>query len=202
MLLRFLALIFAFVLTSGSTSTSGNSPSNIDAVSGSMFDTPATKDSTINRSTTACRDCPNSDCFKCVLGRNATVVANTNTNINISALIGFDLGIDSTSVKSCIIQIPAFTDLPQSDITIIISKAAPADWSEDTVTGENAPAVGDQIVSVVVPALSNLGPVDITTACQSAVKGKFSVYFSAKAGRYEFWARDYGDPAILHVTRV
>ncbi|KAJ2781307.1 hypothetical protein GGI15_003251 [Coemansia interrupta] len=202
LILSLFALFVLGVLASEDVSAPGVGSDSIDPTRGSTFDTPATKDSTINRATIACHDCPDSDCFKCTLGKNATVVAYTGTNINISALIGFDMSVDGSSVKSCNIQIPAFTDLPQSDITVIISKAAPTDWNEDTVTGKNAPAVSAQIASVVVPALNNLGPVDITPACQGAVDGKFSVYFSAKSGRYEFWARDWGSPAILHVTKV
>ncbi|KAJ2309481.1 hypothetical protein H4S02_010269 [Coemansia sp. RSA 2611] len=162
------------------------------------IDTPATKDSTILRSTTSCTSCPENNCYKCTLGHENTLVANTGGLAYIQALIGFHMPVEASQVSNCTIQIPAFTT-HEYPFTVIISNAASSDWDEDTVSGENAPAPGSEIAKVYVPAYNNLGPVDITPACQAAVNGEFSVYFGAQSDRFEFWSKDSGNPAILHI---
>ncbi|KAJ1856624.1 hypothetical protein H4R99_004897 [Coemansia sp. RSA 1722] len=166
----------------------------------SGFDTPAVKDSTIYRSTVSCPDCPDRNCYKCTLGHEDKLIANTGGLAYLSALVGFEMSTDGSNVKSCTVQIPAFSTRLQSPITVLVSKAESSDWSEDTVNGENAPATGDVIASVDVPAYNNLPAVDITPACQVAVDGKFSIYFSASFDHFEFWSKDSGNPAILHVV--
>ncbi|KAJ1721178.1 hypothetical protein LPJ53_004279 [Coemansia erecta] len=184
-----------------SSAASVSSDVSVDNAKGGKVDTPAVKDSTIYRSTVSCPDCPDRNCYKCTLGYNNTLLANTGGLAYISALVGFDMPVKGSSVKSCTVQIPAFTTPLQSAITVVISKAASSDWDEATVDGENAPAIGDQIASVEVPAFNNLAAVDITPACQSAKNKKFSIYFNAQFGRFEFWSKDSGNPAILHITK-
>ncbi|ORX67788.1 hypothetical protein DL89DRAFT_36474 [Linderina pennispora] len=163
--------------------------------------TPATKDSTIMRSTVSCPDCPNRNCYECTLGHNNTLVANTGGLAYIRALIGFTLPYDGSLVRSCQIQIPAFTQPLQSDITVVFWQAVSSNWDESTVTANNAPDAGGQVATVTVPANNNMGPVDITGACRNATSGQFSVYIGTQFGRIEFWSKDSGNPAILHVDR-
>ncbi|KAJ2448271.1 hypothetical protein EV183_005527 [Coemansia sp. RSA 2336] len=169
-------------------------------VYGARIDTPAVKDSTILRSTVSCANCPESNCYKCTLGHDKTLVANTGGLAFIQSLIGFHMPVDASRVTNCTVQIPAFTTQHENPFTVVVAQAASSDWNEDTVNGENAPASGSQIAQVDVPAYANLGPVDITPACKSAVNGEFSVYFGSRIGRYEFWSKDSGNPAILHIT--
>ncbi|KAI9472991.1 hypothetical protein LPJ78_005543 [Coemansia sp. RSA 989] len=169
-------------------------------VYGAKVDTPAVKDSTILRSTVSCANCPESNCYKCTLGHENTLVANTGGLAFIQSLIGFHMPVAASQVTNCTVQIPAFTTRHENPLTVVVSQAASSDWNEDTVNGENAPASGSQIARVDVPAYANLGPVDITPACQSAINGEFSVYFGSGTGRYEFWSKDSGNPAILHIT--
>ncbi|KAI7819880.1 hypothetical protein BX661DRAFT_146984 [Kickxella alabastrina] len=161
---------------------------------------PATKDSTILRSTVSCPSCPENNCYKCTLGNATTLVANTGGLAYSRALIGFQMSVPGSSITSCSIQIPAFVAPLQAPITVVIGRAESSWWSEDRVTGENAPEELEEVASVDVPAFNNLGPTDITKACQKAVNGSFSVYFSARFGHFEFWSKNSGNPAILHVT--
>ncbi|KAJ1938336.1 hypothetical protein FBU59_004469 [Linderina macrospora] len=163
--------------------------------------TPATKDSTIMRSTVSCAGCPNNNCYECTLGHDQTLVANTGGLAYIRALIGFTLPYDGSLVKSCQIQIPAFTKPLQADTTVLIWQAVSSNWNEDTVTANNAPDAGGQVASVTVPANNNLGPVDITPACRNATSGQLSIYIGTQFNRIEFWSKDSGNPAILHVDR-
>ncbi|KAJ2832726.1 hypothetical protein J3B01_004727 [Coemansia erecta] len=169
------------------------------SVSGNV-DTPAVKDSTILRSTVSCSGCPENNCYKCTLGRETTLRASTGGLAYIQSLIGFHMPVEASQVVNCTVQIPAFTTRHENPFTVIISQAAAMDWNEDTITGENAPAPGDTIAQVDVAAYANLGPVDITPACKIAINGEFSVYFGVQADSYEFWSRDSGNPAILHIT--
>ncbi|KAJ2060533.1 hypothetical protein GGI17_003651 [Coemansia sp. S146] len=169
--------------------------------SGHQYTTPATKDSTIFRSTVSCPNCPNFNCYECTLGHNQTLVANTGGLAFLQVLIGFKMPVRGSSVASCSIQIPAFTTPLQYPITVQFFTAASSDWNEDTVTANNAPAAGTLFNSVEVPAFNNLGLTDITAACQTAASnGKFSVYMGAQFDRFEFWSKDSGNPAILHIT--
>ncbi|KAJ2665220.1 hypothetical protein IW148_001692 [Coemansia sp. RSA 1199] len=170
----------------------------VASVSGNV-DTPAVKDSTIVRSNAICSSCPDSDCYKCTHGLENTLSANTGSSGFIQSLIGFHMPVEGSQVTNCTVQIPAFTTRHENPFTVVISYAAPIDWSEDTVTGENAPAPGDTIAQVDVAAYNNLGPVDITPACKAAIGGKFSVYFGVETGSYEFWSKNSGNPAILHI---
>ncbi|KAJ2741238.1 hypothetical protein GGI20_005322 [Coemansia sp. BCRC 34301] len=168
---------------------------------GRQYDTPATKDSTIMRSTVSCPTCPNFDCYQCTLGRNETLVANTGGLAFIQALISFDMPVKGSEVASCFIQIPAFKTPLQYPVVVQAFTAASLDWDEDTVSANSAPDAGSLVNSVEVPAYNNLGPFDITAACQSATdNGEFSVYLGAQFGHFEFWSKDSGNPAILHIT--
>ncbi|KAJ2001682.1 hypothetical protein GGI02_004903 [Coemansia sp. RSA 2322] len=162
--------------------------------------TPATKDSTIMRSTVSCPNCPDRNCYECTLGHNTTLVANTGGLAFIQSLIGFKMPVDGSSVASCSIQIPAFTTPLQYPVTVQIFKADSSSWNEDTVTANNAPAPGNMVTSVLVPAYNNLPATDITAACQAADNRKFSVYIGTQFDRIEFWSKDSGNPAILHIT--
>ncbi|KAJ2557986.1 hypothetical protein GGH12_006029 [Coemansia sp. RSA 1822] len=177
----------AAVLLAKAASASGN------------VDTPAVKDSTILRSTVSCPDCPENNCYKCTLGHENTLRTNTGGLAYVQSLIGFHMPVDASQVINCTVQIPAFTTRHENPFTVVISQAAASDWNEDTVTGENAPAPGDTIAQIDVPAYNNLGPVDITPACKTAINGDFSVYFGVRTDSYEFWSKDSGNPAILHI---
>ncbi|KAJ2728723.1 hypothetical protein IW152_005886 [Coemansia sp. BCRC 34962] len=153
------------------------------------------------RSTVSCTNCPNNNCYECTLGYDQKLVANTGGLAFVQALIGFKMPVSGSSVSSCTIQIPAFTTPLQYPITVQFFTAALSDWDEDTVTANNAPAAGTLINSVEVPAYNNLVATDITAACQSAGSdGEFSVYLGAQFGHFEFWSKDSGNPAIIHIT--
>ncbi|KAI8318835.1 hypothetical protein GQ54DRAFT_299815 [Martensiomyces pterosporus] len=169
-------------------------------VSSYQVDTPATKDSTIMRSTVSCSNCPNRNCYECTLGHDPTLVANTGGLAYIRALIGFSMPVDSSQVSNCTIQIPGFTTQLQAPVTILVWEAVSSNWNEDTVTADNAPDAGSQIASVTVQAYNNLGPVDITPACQAAANGQFSIYIGTQFDRIEFPSKDSGNPSILHIT--
>ncbi|KAF9149305.1 hypothetical protein BG015_008902 [Linnemannia schmuckeri] len=164
---------------------------------------PAKKDSTIFRSTVNCPSCPESNCYKCTLGHENTLQANTGGLAYLRALVGFQLPIPSSSVMNCAVQFPAFTQPLQFPVNLTIALAASSNWDESTVNGENAPDSGDPFTMVEIPANTNMGPIDITPACKSAASdGEFSIYLGTKAGRIEVWSKDSGNPAILHVIDV
>ncbi|KAJ1963605.1 hypothetical protein GGI12_001962 [Dipsacomyces acuminosporus] len=174
---------------------------SLDGASAVDFDTPATKDSTIFRSTVSCPGCPDNNCNKCIHGHDPTLVANTGGLAFIRTLIGFNMPIDGSLVANCTLQIPAFTPPLQSAVTVTISKADVSSWNEDTVNGENAPLELGQVSSVTVPAGTNMGPLDITQACRSANGHLLDIYIGTQFGRIEFPSKDSGNPAILHITR-
>lgn len=162
---------------------------------------PAVKDSTILRSTVSCPECPDRDCYKCTLGHNETLQANTGGLAYIRSIIGFELPVPSEQVTKCTVQTPAFTKLPQFPIDVTVAAAKTYEWDEDTVNGENAPESGEVFNTVNVPALSNLPAFDVTPACKSASEdGQFSIYLGAKSGSFSIWSKDSGNPAVLHVT--
>ena len=162
---------------------------------------PAVKDSTILRSTVSCPECPDHNCYKCTLGHNDTLQANTGGLAYVRSLIGFELPVPPDQVTKCTVQVPAFTKLPQFELDVTVAAATSSDWDEDTVDGENAPDSGDVFNTVNVPALSNLPAFDVTPACKSASNGgQFSIYLSTKSDSFSIWSKDSGNPAILHVT--
>lgn len=164
-------------------------------------DRPALKDSTILRSTVSCAECPDQDCYKCTLGHEATLEANTGGRAYVRSLIGFELPVSSDNVTKCTVQTPAFTKLPQFPIDVTVATAEASEWDEDAVNGENAPESGEVFNTVNVPALSNLPAFDVTPACKSASEdGRFSIYLGAKAGSFAIWSKDSGNAAILHAT--
>ncbi|KAJ2340186.1 hypothetical protein IWW50_006758 [Coemansia erecta] len=173
---------------------------SVSSVSGANVDTPAVKDSTILRSTVSCPDCPESNCYKCTLGHDDKLSARTGGLAYIQSLVGFHMPVGASQVTSCTVQIPAFATRHEYPLTVVISQAAASDWNEDTVNGENAPAPGSTIATVDVPAYANLGAVDITPACKAAINGEFSIYFGVQTDSYEFWSKDSGNPAILHIA--
>lgn len=164
------------------------------------FDRPAVKDSTILRSTVSCPYCPDRNCYKCTLGHNKTLEANTGGLAYVRALIGFEMPVAGSDVTSCLLQIPAFTKPLEYPITVQIFKAQSDGWNEDSADGENAPEAGDLVATMDVPAHFNMGPTAITSACQAApANGRFSIYIATKFGHIEFPSKDSGNPAIIHV---
>ncbi|KAF9916064.1 hypothetical protein FBU30_001556 [Linnemannia zychae] len=162
---------------------------------------PAIKDSTILRSTVSCANCPDRNCYKCTLGHENTLQANTGGLAYIRALVGFKLPVPSSSVRRCTVQFPAFTQPLQFPLNITIAQSASSDWNENTVDGENAPDSGKPFTMVTIPANTNMGPIDITPACKNAMSdGQFSIYLGTQFGRIEIWSENSGNPAILHVT--
>ncbi|KAJ1664886.1 hypothetical protein IW140_003705 [Coemansia sp. RSA 1813] len=165
-----------------------------------QYDAPATKDSTIMRSTVSCPDCPDRNCYKCTLGHDDKLTVNTGGLAFNQALVGFTLPVDASEVTQCMVQIPAFVTPLQYPLNITVYLAASSDWDEDTVDGENAPQAGAQVAIVTVPASFNPAPIAITQACQAAdANRQFSIYFGAQFGYYQFWSKDSGNPAIISV---
>ncbi|GES57942.1 uncharacterized secreted protein ARB_00595; Flags: Precursor [Aspergillus terreus] len=165
--------------------------------------TPATKDSTIYRSTVSCPACPDRNCYKCTLGHNDTLVANTGGLAYLRWLVGFDLpaGVRPAAVTACTVQFPAFVAPTSAAFNVTVSSAVSADWDEDTVSGENAPDAGAVLSTVQVAAGANLPALDVTGACRGASgDGAFSIYVGTVFGRMEVWSKDSGNPAILHVS--
>ncbi|KAL5365129.1 hypothetical protein BJX96DRAFT_179560 [Aspergillus floccosus] len=165
--------------------------------------TPATKDSTIFRSTVSCPACPDRNCYKCTLGHNDTLVANTGGLAYLRWLVDFDLPAEvaPAAVTSCTVQFPGFVAPVGAGINVTVSTAVSSDWDEDTVTAENAPDAGDVLSTVEVPAYANLPALDVTGACRGAGgDGAFSIYVGTVFGRMEVWSKDSGNPAILHVS--
>ncbi|KAM0441275.1 hypothetical protein ACHAPT_000584 [Fusarium lateritium] len=162
---------------------------------------PALKDSTILRSTVSCPECPDRNCYKCTLGHNETLQANTGGLAYVRTIIGFKLPVPARRVTKCTVQTPAFTKLPEFPVTVTVSAAKTSNWNEDTVNGENAPDSGEVFNTVNVPALSNLPAFDVTPACKAASKDRqFSIYLGAQSGSFAIWSKDSGNPAILHIT--
>ncbi|KAJ1963603.1 hypothetical protein GGI12_001960 [Dipsacomyces acuminosporus] len=162
---------------------------------------PATKDSTIIRSTAGCPSCPDSNCYKCTLGHEKTLESGFTQDAFINALVGFKLPVSSSSVTRCTVQFPAFTQPLQSPVTITITKAASSNWDEDTVTAENAPDFESPFTMVTVPPNTNMDPIDITQACKEAASdGQFSIYLGNQPGEIKIWSKDSGNPAILNIT--
>ncbi|KAJ1963604.1 hypothetical protein GGI12_001961 [Dipsacomyces acuminosporus] len=173
---------------------------SFDGVSARKYDRPAIKDSTILRSTVSCPNCPVRNCYKCRLGHEKTLQANTGGLAFVRTLIGFRMPVDGSLVAKCTLQIPAFTTPLQYPVNVTFSRALSSSWNEGTVTGENAPDSGPPFNSVTVPAHTNMGPIDITQACRWANRRRFSIYIGTQFGRIEFWSKDSGNPAILHIT--
>ena len=162
---------------------------------------PALKDSTILRSTVSCPECPDKNCYKCTLGHNDTLQANTGGPAYVRSLIGFELAVPSEQVTKCTVQTPAFTKLPEFPIDVTVAAAETSEWDEDTVNGNNAPEAGVVFNTVNVPALSNLPAFDVTPACKDASDdGQFSIYLGTESGSFAIWSKDSGNAAVLHVT--
>jgi hypothetical protein len=162
---------------------------------------PAIKDSTIFRSTISCANCPDRNCYKCTLGHESTLKANTGGLAYIRSLIGFQLPVPSTSISLCTVQFPAFTAYIQAPVNVTVSQALFSNWDENTVTAENAPESGDIFREVEVEAYANMPALDITPACQGADgDGNFSIYLGTRFGWIEVWSKDERSPAILHIT--
>ncbi|KNG87174.1 hypothetical protein ANOM_003784 [Aspergillus nomiae NRRL 13137] len=170
-------------------------------ISSFAIDTPATKDSTILRSTVSCPTCPDRNCYKCTLGHDGTLQANTGGLAYIRSLIAFQLPVPAASITACTVQFSAFTKPLEAPVNVTAAQALSSDWDEDTVTGENAPDAGDVFAEIEVPAYANMGAIDVTPACKGADEdGKFSIFLGTKFGRIEVWSKDSGNPAILHIT--
>lgn len=163
---------------------------------------PATKDSTIMRSTVSCADCPGNDCYQCTYGSGDRLRANTGGLAWIRSIVGFKIPgeVDPSTITQCTVQFPAFTKLPEYGFNLTVSPAVSSDWDEATVNGNNAPPSTDAINVIPVPALTNPPLLDITDACKSGGDdGQFSIYIGAEFGSFEIWSKDSGNPAILHI---
>ncbi|KAJ1783345.1 hypothetical protein LPJ59_006605, partial [Coemansia sp. RSA 2399] len=82
------------------------------------YEAPATKDSTIMRSTVSCPNCPNRNCYECTLGHDDKLTVNTGGLAYNQALVGFTLPVDASEVTQCMVQIPAFVTPLQAPINI------------------------------------------------------------------------------------
>ncbi|KAJ2077428.1 hypothetical protein H4R24_005136 [Coemansia sp. RSA 988] len=187
--MKFINAAIAFVATTLATAAVAESRT---------LTTPAVQDATILRSPSICAECPESDCNKCSFGRNNTLVASTGVAF-YQSLIGFHMPVAGFQVESCTVQIPALLRHDKT-VNVIISHAGTEQWTEDKVNSGNSPAFGTVLTSVELPPNNNLGPIDVTQACRAANQGEFSLYFAAGTERYEFWSRDSGNPALLHIT--
>ncbi|KAL3478765.1 hypothetical protein BJX99DRAFT_256177 [Aspergillus californicus] len=168
-----------------------------------LINRPSIKDATIMRSTVSCTGCPENDCYRCTYGSNDTLRVNTGGLAWIRSLVGFQLpeNVDPSSVTKCTVQFPAFKKLPQSGFEMTVVPAVSSDWDEETVNGNNAPAATDEISTVTVPELTNPPLLDVTNACNLADEdGRFSIYLGVEFGSYEIWSKDFGAPAVLHIT--
>ncbi|KAL4888932.1 hypothetical protein BDV59DRAFT_196036 [Aspergillus ambiguus] len=175
----------------------------IPTIQAAQTDTPATKDSTIYRSTVNCPQCPDGNCYKCTLGHNDTLIANTGGLAYLRWLVGFELPAETTAadVTACTVQFPGLVTPVAAAFNVTVAPATSSDWDEDSVTGENAPDAGDVFTNVEVPAYAHLPALDVTPACQGADgQGAFSIYVGTVFGRMEVWSKDSGNPAILHVS--
>ncbi|KAI8867824.1 hypothetical protein GQ42DRAFT_164541 [Ramicandelaber brevisporus] len=162
---------------------------------------PAIKDSTILRSTVTCPNCPERNCYKCTLGHEPTLRANTGGLAFVRSLVGFQLPVPVASVTKCTVQFPGLKELRQFPLNVTVAVANSSNWCENTVTGENAPDSAAPFVTALVPAYSNIPAIDITPACKSAgYDGQFSIYLGAQFDSFEIWSKDSGNPAILHIT--
>ncbi|KAK5995392.1 putative secreted protein [Cladobotryum mycophilum] len=162
--------------------------------------TPAIKDATILQGTAPCPACPEQNCSKCTLGKDKIFQATSEEPAFGRSLIGFRIPQKGSPVSSCRVQFPAFVKLYNFPVNVTFSQALSSKWDEATVSGENAPESGDVFVTVNVPALQNMGSVDITPACKGAAKnGLFSIYVGTESKAIEIWSKDSENPAILHI---
>ncbi|KAJ1911522.1 hypothetical protein H4219_005916 [Mycoemilia scoparia] len=171
----------------------------------------ASKDSSILRASVSCPNCPNNNCYECKFGTRATLIISSDgpgRTVDYSALIGFTLPSETINnpdrLDKCELLLPASYNNLFSPQTLRISSADPG-WDEESVNGNNAPAVGSQIGQVVIPA-SQATPdaVDLTEACKIAAgKGStgFSIYLTKdSANLVEIPSKDIGKPAVLRTT--
>ncbi|KAJ2801705.1 hypothetical protein H4R20_003570 [Coemansia guatemalensis] len=167
----------------------------------SIIQVSAAKDTTIIRSPLGCDECPDRDCSKCTLGRNDTLVVQSVGRLwHSHALVGFDMGINGSRVTKCVVRMPPFVERPKEKTVATVEEAVFYDWDEDSVTAVNAPPPKRPLAHYQLePLADHLEPVDITPACQDAIGGVFSIYFSSIAGGYTFPSREAGKPAILEI---
>lgn len=170
------------------------------AAPGGEVTLPASKDSTILRSTTNCPNCPDHNCYKCTLGHDDILEASSGARALVRFLVGFELSVPASKIKECTVQFPAFTKPRPTPVNVTISRAQSSDWDEATVNGENVPEADVIFASYPVAANANMGPLDITPACRGAdAKGKFTIEVGTESGGIKIWSKDSGNPAILHV---
>ena len=161
---------------------------------------PASKDSTILRSTTGCPSCPENNCYKCTLGHEDTLEASSGARALVRFLVGFELTVPPSKIKNCTVLFPAFTKPLKAPVNVTISHAKSSEWDEGTVSGESAPESNVLFATIPVAANNNMGYIDITPACQGAdADGKFSIDVGTESGSIAIWSKDSGNPAILHV---
>ncbi|KAJ1678809.1 hypothetical protein EV182_003314 [Spiromyces aspiralis] len=180
----------------------------ISAQTQKTYDIKVSKDATILRSTVSCPNCPERNCYKCTLGADPTlVVSNGGLAVNY-ALLGFTLPSETIGrpdrLDKCLLELPASTTNLTQAVTLPISAAASPFWDEYSVSGSNAPTVGDNIGSVVVPSYNGVpAQVDLTAACKAASTSGagFSIYIDPYGANYvQFPSKEGGQASYLHVT--
>lgn len=117
---------------------------------------------------------------------------------NRRALIGFLLPVQQ--VISCSLQLPASREPIETSVDMTICLAKSSDWSENTISAENAPGQGDPFANVQNTASTNPEPVNVTPACKQAQNGQFSIYIGTIFGGLVFPSKDSGNPEILTVA--
>ncbi|EFY84779.1 hypothetical protein MAC_09182 [Metarhizium acridum CQMa 102] len=150
---------------------------SIPASHAEIISTLAIKDSTILRSTVSCADCPDRNCYECTLGQKMTLEANTGGLAYIRMLIGFHVPVEPSRITQCTVRLGTFTSPLEYSVNVTVAQAVSSQWSEDTVTGQNAPDSGDPFNSIAVRPHTEIGSIDITQACKNAAgDGQFSIY--------------------------
>jgi len=131
------------------------------------------------------------------IGHEITLRISTGGLLYNQALIGFQLSV--LQVVLCSLQLPASREPIEISVDMTICLAKSSDWSEDTISAENAPGQGDPFGNAQNTASTNSEPVDVTPACNQAQNGQFSIYVGTNFGGLVFPSKDSGNPEILTV---
>ncbi|KAG0331903.1 hypothetical protein BG000_010502 [Podila horticola] len=163
----------------------------------------ASKDTTILYGT-GCTFCPQDDCKNCALGHSPSLITGPGPvggPIFARILIGFELPVPASSVQYCSIILPPLKASDSFQFPPLFLPAASSDWSEDTVTGENAPPMGNRYLPGNVIERGNRNfESNITQACKAADdKGHFSVYVEYAPRRMKIPSKDAGKPVSLYI---
>ncbi|KAG0221785.1 hypothetical protein BGW41_006532 [Actinomortierella wolfii] len=170
--------------------------------------TPAIKDSTVVFYWFTCWECPDNECSKCRFGNDPILTIQAGGRADTRALVGFTLPDEvlapSSEITSCSIQFPPFAYPLEFGGKFHVFLADSSDWEEEAVSRETAPGREyDPLADIEVLSYENLGPIDVTPACQKvqgSADGQFSIYLTTEIGYHTIWSKDSGNPATLHVT--